>query len=302
MQIGIIGAGKVGTTLGKYVALHGGNVSGYYSRTGQSAQEAAQFTGTKYFQSLGTLAEASDTLFITTTDGEIPKVWDCIAAKDVQGKVICHFSGSLSSDVFSNWEETGAFACSVHPIYAFSDKFTAYLNLKDAVFSVEGSREALDRMQGLFCLLPNPIVEIPTGQKAKYHAATSIASNFVVGMVSMAVGLLEEAGIPGQAAYGMLKPLVENNVASIFAEPAAAAEGKAAGGRQKAYQGCQQALTGPIERGDLQTVQKHLQSFCDPKWERAYQAVGMLVAELAEQKHPGRDYGDIKKLLEYGRT
>ena len=286
MRIGIIGAGKVGTTLGKYVVSHGGSVSGFYSRTEKSAREAAQFTGTEYFQSLATLSEASDTLFITTTDGEISKVWDCIAARNVEGKVVCHFSGSLSSDVFSNWEATGALACSIHPIYAFSDKFTAYQNLKDAVFSVEGDRMALAKMQGLFQLLPNPIVEIPTGQKAKYHAATSIASNFVVGMVSMAVRLLEEAGVEEQAAYGMLKPLVENNVASIFAKG------------QSAYQGCPKALTGPIERGDLQTVQKHLQSLGSPKWEQAYRAVGMLVAELAGQKHPERSYAEMKQLLE----
>ena len=214
MRIGIIGAGKVGTTLGKYVVSYGGSVSGFYSRTEKSAREAAQFTGTEYFQSLATLSEASDTLFITTTDGEISKVWDCIAARDVEGKVVCHFSGSLSSDVFSNWEATGALACSIHPIYAFSDKFTAYQNLQDAVFSIEGSKGALERMQELFCLLPNRIVEIPTAQKAKYHAATSIASNFVVGMVSMAVGLLEEAGISEQSAYAMLKPLLAILVAA----------------------------------------------------------------------------------------
>ena len=233
--------------------------------------------------------EVSDTLFITTTDGEISKVWDCIAARNVEGKVVCHFSGSLSSDVFSNWEATGALACSIHPIYAFSDKFTAYQNLKDAVFSVEGSREALERMQELFCLLPNQIVEIPTAEKAKYHAATSIASNFVVGMISMAVGLLEEAGIPEQSAYAMLKPLVENNVASIFAK---------AGPGEGVCQGCAQALTGPIERGDLGTVRKHLKSLQNPKWENAYRAVGRLVAELAEQKRPERDYQEMKGLLE----
>ena len=187
MRIGIIGAGKVGTTLGKYVVSHGGSVSGFYSRTEKSAREAAQFTGTEYFQSLATLSEASDTLFITTTDGEISKVWDCIAARNVEGKVVCHFSGSLSSDVFSNWEATGALACSIHPIYAFSDKFTAYQNLTSAAFAVEGSRTALARMQELFVLLPNQVVEISTREKVKYQAATSIDSNQLEGLLYMAV-------------------------------------------------------------------------------------------------------------------
>ena len=269
MQIGIIGAGKVGTTLAKYAKDRGACVTGFYSRTERSGRESAEFTGTEYFETLDSLMDASDTLFITVTDGEIVKVWDCIAKKNVKGKVICHFSGSLSSDIFSNWEETGAYVCSVHPIYAFSNKFTAYQNLTGAAFAVEGCRTALTRMQELFRLLPNRIVEISTAEKVKYHAAASIASNQVVGLIFMAVELMKEAGISEMSAYELLKPLVENNVASIFAKG------------QSAYQGCPKALTGPIERGDLQTVQKHLQSLGSPKWEQAYRAVGMLVADRA---------------------
>ena len=286
MQIGIIGAGKVGTTLGKYASDYGACVRGFYSRTESSGLESAQFTGTEYFKTLDSLIEVSDTLFITTTDGEIAKVWDCIAEKNVKGKVICHFSGSLSSDVFSNWKETGAYVCSIHPIYAFSNKFTAYQNLSGAVFAVEGDQTALEKMQELFRLLPNKIVEISTREKVKYHAATSIASNQVVGLISMAVELLQEAGISEQSAYGLLKPLVENNVKSIFEQ------------EDEKYRGCAKALTGPIERGDVQTVQKHLEHMDRPEWEQSYRAVGKLVTELAEQKHPEREYAEMKKILE----
>lgn len=297
MQIGIIGAGKVGTTLGKYAAAHGACVTGFYSRTQSSGQESAEFTGTKYFKTLDSLLEVSDTLFITTTDGEIPKVWDCIAAKNVKGKVICHFSGSLSSDIFSNWEETGAYVCSVHPIYAFSDKFTAYQNLTSAAFAVEGSRTALARMQELFQLLPNQVVELSTSEKVKYHAATSIASNQVVGLISMAVALMAEAGISEESAYGLLKPLVENNVKSVF-EKEMQLEGPSGTRQKESYRGCAQALTGPIERNDTQTVQKHLEHMGRPEWEASYRAVGTVVMELAQKKHPERSYGTMKQLLE----
>ncbi len=297
MQIGIIGAGKVGTTLGKYTAGHGAHVAGFYSRTESSGRESAEFTGTNYFKTLDSLLEVSDTLFITTTDGEIPKVWDCIAGKNVKGKVICHFSGSLSSDIFSNWERTGAYVCSIHPIYAFSNKFTAYQNLTSAAFAVEGSRTALARMQELFVLLPNKVVEISTREKVKYHAATSIASNQVVGLLSMAVELMKEAGISETSAYGLLKPLVENNVRSVFEEEMQPEE--PSGTRQEAgYRGCAQALTGPIERNDIQTVQTHLKHLGRPEWEASYRAVGAVVTELAQKKHPGRSYEAMKQLLE----
>ncbi|MCI8682283.1 MAG: DUF2520 domain-containing protein [Lachnospiraceae bacterium] len=296
MQIGIIGAGKVGTTLAKYVKDHGACVTGFYSRTESSGRESAEFTGTEYFETLDSLIRASDTLFITTTDGAIVQVWDCIAEKNVKGKVICHFSGSLSSDIFSNWEETGAYVCSIHPIYAFSSKFTAYQNLTGAAFAVEGCRTALTRMQELFRLLPNRIAEISTSEKAKYHAAASIASNQVVGLISMAVELMEEAGISEMSAYELLKPLVENNVKSIF--EAVSEEHAGRTGKKAEYRGCAQALTGPIERNDTETVRKHLEHMDRPRRELAYRAVGAVVTELAEKKHPERSYETMKQILE----
>ena len=79
MKIGIIGAGKVGFTLGKYLSIKDVHITGYYSRNAEHALEAAQFTGTTYFENMRELVDASDTLFITTSDGAIGEVWDCIA-------------------------------------------------------------------------------------------------------------------------------------------------------------------------------------------------------------------------------
>ena len=136
--------------MGKYLTEHGGNVSGFYNRTVSAAKEAAEFCNTTYFQDLDSLIEVSDTLLLTVSDGAIEELWDCIAAKNVKGKVVCHFSGSLSSDIFSNTERTGALVCSIHPIYAFSNKFTAYQNLTKALFTVEGNPKALEKMQEVF--------------------------------------------------------------------------------------------------------------------------------------------------------
>lgn len=298
MKIGIIGAGKVGTTMGKYIVDHGGTVSGFYTRTASNGLESAQFTDTKYFTTLDSLIEGSDTLFIATTDRAIKDVWDCITTKNVKGKVICHFSGSLSSDVFSNWEETGAWVCSLHPIYTFSNKFTAYQNLTEAKFTIEGSSKALEQLQELFCLLPNEVIQISTKEKVKYHAATSIASNHVTGLINLAVELLQEAGIAEQQAYHLLKPLVEKNVQAVFTQVQESAEedcGILSEG--KVYAGCAQTLTGPIERNDIATVNKHLQKLDRPEWEAVYRAVGLQVSKVAQRKHPDRSYQEIKHIL-----
>ena len=95
MRIGIIGAGKVGTTLGKYLSIHGKNVTGFYSRTHESADEAATFAETETYSSLCKLVEKSDVIFITTPDGVIHQVWGDLLHQDISNRIICHFSGSL---------------------------------------------------------------------------------------------------------------------------------------------------------------------------------------------------------------
>ena len=103
MRIGIIGAGRVGVTMGKYLGDAGVEVSGFYSKTTQSAVQAAEFTDTTVYKSLQDIVEASDTLMITTPDGVISEVWDCIAGYELQVKfcatvvALCHLMYFLES-------------------------------------------------------------------------------------------------------------------------------------------------------------------------------------------------------------
>lgn len=78
MRIGFVGAGKVGFTLGKYMSERNVCVSGYYSRSEESARQASLFTHTKYYETLEELIESSDALFLTVPDGAIEDVWNSI--------------------------------------------------------------------------------------------------------------------------------------------------------------------------------------------------------------------------------
>ena len=121
MKAGFIGAGKVGFSLGKYLAKNGIDVTGYYSRSADSAIKASEFTGTRYYKDLTDIIEDSDTLFITAPDGAITEVWEYIRNLPIKNKNICHCSGSISSAAFFDAEKKGAFRYSIHPLYAFSD-------------------------------------------------------------------------------------------------------------------------------------------------------------------------------------
>ena len=100
MRAGFIGAGKVGFTLGKYLAMHGIEISGYYSRTPASAKEAAEFTQSRYYTSIEEITKDSDTLFLTVPDGTIGEIWDDMRNLPIKNKNICHCSGSIPSTVF----------------------------------------------------------------------------------------------------------------------------------------------------------------------------------------------------------
>lgn len=279
MQIGIIGAGRVGCSIGKYLMEGNVPVTGYYSRTVGSADEAARFTGTVRFNSISEIVKANDTLFITTPDDGIADVWDCIAGLSVKNKIICHFSGSLSSVVFSGIESTGASGCSIHPMLAFSNKFSSYKQLNNVLFTIEGMDSAVSAIKNLFETMGNKVFEMKTDEKARYHAAASIVSNHMIALYQMGIDNLMECGFSEKDAQLLVMPLVRGNV-NAFLE-----------------NGPEAALTGPVERNDVSTVANHLKVLSGDDKE-VYRCLAKRLVKIAEGKNSDRDYSVMERVLE----
>ncbi|SHI37454.1 Rossmann-like and DUF2520 domain-containing protein [Parasporobacterium paucivorans] len=280
MNIGIIGAGRVGCSIGKYLTEHADDctVVGYFSRTHDKITDAADFTCSKAFSDLDELIKSSDTLLITTPDDSIKDVWDCIDKQTINGKIICHFSGSLSSDVFEDILEFGAFPGSVHPMYAFSDRFQSYKNLNEVVFTLEGHSFFLKRMDLLFSSCGNTVCLIEKDNKVKYHAAASMVSNHMLALLDTGISLLQEIGFSREDGYKVFSPLVKNNICNAVDSSIEA------------------SLTGPIERGDFNTVVKHLNGLQGyPK--EVYGLLGKNVLEIAKRKNADKDYLRIERIL-----
>ena len=280
MRIGIIGAGKLGTTLGKYLSIHGKNVTGFYSRTHESADEAATFAETETYSSLCKLVEKNDVIFITTPDGVIHQVWGELLHQDISNRIICHFSGSLSSHVFSGREEAGASGISMHPMYAFSDKFHSYEQFHTAYLTLEGDPEAVAVMKPMWEAIGHHVLTLKAEDKIKYHAAAAMASNEMLGLMQASLDILSECGFSEKDSMALLTPLVQGNIASMLEK------------------GCVNALTGPVERGDAQTVRKHLQALEGSKAGKIYQSLGSTMVELAKRRNPDRDYTPVRTLFE----
>ncbi len=280
MRIGFIGAGKVGFSLGKYFTEHNVCVSGYYSRNLNSSKEAAAFTKTKYYKELEVLIQQSDTLFLTVPDGSIREVYSEIIQSDIEGKCLVHCSGALSSMVFSGIRAKGARGCSVHPICAVSDKLTGYRDLSKAYFTIEGTD--VEDLAELLRSCGNVMESISAEKKVMYHAASVCVSNLVVGLYDMATGLLQECGLSDTFASHALQPLFMGNAENITEN------------------GVIRALTGPVERADLGTVEKHLTTLTKDERE-IYRLLSRRLVEVAKQKNPNRDYYELTNALRLGK-
>lgn len=280
MRIGFIGAGKVGFSLGKYFTQHDVCVTGYYSRNSDSSKEAAKFTKTKYYENTDELIKDSDTLFLTVPDGSIREVYSKLIQSDIEGKCLVHCSGALSSKVFFDIGKRGARGCSVHPICAVSDKLTGYKDLSKAYFTIEG--ENVDELAELLRSMGNEVERISQENKVKYHSASVYASNLVAGLYDIAAELLQECGLSKEFSVNALKPLFIGNAGNIASD------------------GVVNALTGPVERADVQTIEKHLGAL-DGDNKHIYRLLSRRLVNVAERKNPDRDYHDICTLLEKER-
>lgn len=292
MRIGFIGAGKVGFTLGRYISERGRKsenedcsrfsavcVTGYYSLHYESSEAAALFTDTRAYESLEALVRESDAIVITVPDDRIEMIWNSIKKLDISSKLICHCSGAVTSKIFSGVAEAGAYAYSIHPIYAVNSKEESYKKLGEAVFTVEGDARYQSDICDYLRYLGNECIIISADSKVKYHCSAVFASNLVTGLYKMACDMLTECGFPEEMAEKALLPLFTGNVSNI------------------ASQGIKESLTGPVERNDAETVEKHLQVISD-RHRQVYMLLTERLIDVAGEKHPDRDYGLLRELVE----
>lgn len=281
-NIGFIGAGKVGFSLGKYLAQSGEHITGYFSKSLTSAQLAADFTKTRVYTSIHELVRDNDTLFLTVPDGAIGEIWDYMRNLSIENKNICHCSGSIASTAFFDAQNKGAFAYSVHPLYAINDKLASWQNLTHAYFAIEGSAGHLDQITAIFKRAGNTVITMDTNQKALYHASAVMASNLVTSLFDLSSQMLTKCGFTKENAVQALLPLLTGNVANI------------------AKFGTKGALTGPIERNDVQTVQNHLLAFKQNDEfmaQEIYKLLSQNLIKLAQEKYSSRDYTKLREVV-----
>lgn len=283
MRIGFIGAGKMGFTLGKHLkestdAL----LVGYYSRNPESAREAAKFTDTKYYEDLNEIADLCDALFITVPDGQIAVIAQSLdrLGTVMEGKILCHTSGAISSQIFSGMH-SHIYGYSIHPMCAVSSKTGSYMNFSKCFITIEGHEKYLDFFAHLFGSLGHEVKIIGQADKIRYHSAAVMASNLVIGLYHMAQEELLKCGFTSEEADRALKPLFKGNAEKL------------------AEHGCEEALTGPVERCDIETISKHM-SVLEGDALEAYRLLSRQLADVARKKNGdgmNYKYDELVRLL-----
>lgn len=279
MKIGFIGAGKVGYSLGRYFKEHQISIAGYYSRTLQSAMDAAQFVGTNYYSTLEEVVEDSEVLFITVPDGAISDIWDQLKALQVADKCICHCSGVLSSQIFSDIAKYHCYGYSIHPLLAISSKQNSFKELSNAIFTIEGASRYLMELKQMITNCGNTIIELKPQEKVRYHAAAVLSSNLVLALLETAIEELIVCGFTREEAAKALLPLACGNVEHLK------------------QQSIEDALTGPVERDDVGTVKSHLDSLSGAHRE-IYRLLSRTACQIAKRKNTGRTYHKMEDVLQ----
>ena len=297
LRIGFIGAGKAGVCFGRYLvesaakitpeeieATQGApfTVSGYLSRNPASASAAALATGKPAFSEYSALAAASDLILVTTPDDRIADVWEILRPQLRSGLFVGHMSGSFSSEVFAGAAEAGVHAGSMHPLASFASREADLRVLRAACFTIEGDAVFLEMAGALLTKLGNSFAPVAAREKALYHAAGATVSNLVVAVAQMGAELFRSCGLPEDFAEHCWRPLFLENAKNI------------------ASLGPVASLTGPVERGDIGVIREHLAVLRGAPEEvrEAYRSLSLIAAEIARERHPGRDDSELIALLQ----
>ncbi len=241
-RLGFIGVGIVGSALSTLLFEGGYPITAVYSRTKGSAERLARrVEGAAVAEDPQRVVDLSDIVFLTVPDDAIERVAEGISWPPGKGAVHC--SGSLSIEPLSSARRAGASVGVLHPLQAFATREEARRNLKGSAFAIEASDEGLraELFRMAESLGGRPFY-LSGDEKAIYHASATIASNYLVTLLDLSSGLWEHFGIAKEDALSALLPLVKGTVANLERV------------------GLPAALTGPISRGDIGTVARHIRA------------------------------------------
>jgi len=237
-SIAIVGPGALGSSLALSLRAAGYPLVAVSGRTPARAHALARRVKARA-RSISEAPFGADIVWVCVPDDSLASVANTLArAGDWEGRVVLHSSGARSSDELSALRQRGASAGSLHPMMTFTRG--AVRTMTGVPFAVEGDPAAARLARQIARDLGGIVFPIRKQDKALYHSWGSFASPLVLTTLAMAERIAVAAGVPVARVRAVMTPIVRQTIANYLERGAAA------------------AFTGPLARGDLNTIRKHL--------------------------------------------
>lgn len=266
--IAILGAGRVGRTLGQLFRTRGVfGIGDVFSRTEAKARAAVDFIGAGTPICRLEDAVSTDVTMIATADDAIAEVCAQLRVNDANagGDIVFHCSGATPSSALETAKARGSAIASLHPVKSFADPATAVETFRGTHCAIEGDADAVAVLSDAVRGIEGRPFTIATEEKLIYHAAAVFVCNYLPPLIETGLDCCARAGVERGQAMEILRPLVEETVANVFAV------------------GPAEALSGPIARGDAALVRRQLAAVgaWRPDYGEIYRALARVTVGLA---------------------
>jgi len=270
----VIGAGVVGTTLAAKLLRAGVPVSGLHGRQSDLSEVASALAGV--LGSSGQLPEIlseSEVVIISVRDARIPEIAQRLASEKRLRKdqVVLHTSGVRpAAEMLAAAKPHVKGVGTLHPLIAVTDAPGTLENLKGATFGIEGDEAATRAAGRLVRKMGGRSLALTADTMSLYHAAAVIGSNYLVALADIARSLLVTAGVAEKEAMAALLPLMTSAVRNV------------------AEVGLPSAMTGPVVRGDVNSIERHIAALeaKAPETLDLYRRLGREVLRIARKRVP----------------
>ncbi len=255
--VGIIGAGRLGSSLAGALRDAGYSVAAVSRRELAQAQAASsRIEGSVGTDDVQAVADVSDVVFIATSDSAIRSVVDSLSIRS--GQAVVHCSGATPVSTLMTAAEQGATTGGFHPLQTFPRAFEGERFRSITVGVASENDRLLEWLEALARDVGATSMRIPDEARAVYHAAATLASPLTAGLAGLAATLWAEFGFSRDAALRALAPLSASTVADL--------------GSMSFPNG----ITGPYVRGDVEVVRAHLEAVsASTDVSRAYAALAL---------------------------
>ena len=262
LRVGLIGAGRVGTALARRLQSAAHPIVLANATSDQSVARSQRWLPATDLASIQEVVSAAELLLVAIPDDELESVISGVAGTIGfrPGQFVIHTSGRYGLDVLAPAIAQGAIGMALHPAMTFTGADSDFDRLQDCPFAVTTRPEWRVAAEALVIEMGGEPIWLEDEYRITYHAALSHASNHLNTVISQSTELLKSIGIAHASA--LISPLVFASVENALALGAA-------------------ALTGPVSRGDVETVKQHLQSLQGHSLLPTYKALALATVESA---------------------